>query len=69
MQEIRSGWVRCVIIHYLYGTNQITGKLSFSPLVPGSDQVHHQTPWEAKEEIVEALADVFASSLATGVDP
>ena len=33
---------------------------------PGSDQVHPQILWEAREEIAEAFAEIFASSLSTG---
>lgn len=36
---------------------------------PGSDQVHPQILWEAREEIAEALAEIFASSLSTGEVP
>eukprot|EP00061_Rhincodon_typus_P002059 g16509.t1 len=36
---------------------------------PGPDQTYPRTLQEAREEIAGPLADIFASSLATGEDP
>eukprot|EP00061_Rhincodon_typus_P005124 g24250.t1 len=33
---------------------------------PGPDQVRPRMLWDAREEIAEALAEIFASSLPTG---
>jgi len=32
---------------------------------PGPDQAHPPILWEAREEIAQALAEIFASSLST----